>query len=248
MASDWLCCQPIRCHIWKSLSTISMWNFLSNPGSRKIKILFMIELMLVIDMTILSTLYDRNENIQSVTLMQCGERKKKIYQTVQTVTLEQNGHHFADSISLQWCHNGRHDLSNHQPHHCLLNRLFRRRSKKTSKLCVTGLCAGYSPGTGEFPAQMASNAENVSIWWRRHVLIYFPVRKCFMFIHISLKFVPKGPTDKKINKILASDQHWNVFVLKQEETISWTNDDPVHQYIIFLFLFVKINKKLLMWQ
>ena len=24
-------------------------------------------------------------------------------------------------------------------------------------------------GTGEFPAQMASNAENVSIWWRHHV-------------------------------------------------------------------------------
>ena len=40
------------------------------------------------------------------------------------------------------------------------------RSKKTSKLRVTGLCAGNSPGTGEFPAQMASNEKNVSIWWR----------------------------------------------------------------------------------
>ena len=28
--------------------------------------------------------------------------------------------------------------------------------------------AGNSPGTGEFPAQMANNAENVSIWWRHH--------------------------------------------------------------------------------
>ena len=55
---------------------------------------------------------------------------------------------------------------------CLLNRLFRRRSKKTSKLCVTGLCAGNSPGTGEFPAQMASNGENVSIWWRHHEMFY----------------------------------------------------------------------------
>ena len=60
--------------------------------------------------------------------------------------------------------------SNHQSHDCLLYRLFRRRSKKTSKLCVTGLCAGNSPGTGEFPAQMASNAENVSIWWRHHYM------------------------------------------------------------------------------
>ena len=30
------------------------------------------------------------------------------------------------------------------------------------------LCAGNSSGTGEFPAQMVSNAENVSIWWRYH--------------------------------------------------------------------------------
>ena len=65
--------------------------------------------------------------------------------------------------SLQWRHNGRDGVSNHQPHDCLLNRLFRRRSKKTSKLRVTGLCAGNSPVTGEFPAQIASNAENVSI-------------------------------------------------------------------------------------
>ena len=71
-------------------------------------------------------------------------------------------------FTLQWRHNGRDGISNHQSHDCLLNRLFRGRSKKTSKLRATGLCAGNSPGTGEFPAQMASNAENVSIWWRHH--------------------------------------------------------------------------------
>ena len=70
--------------------------------------------------------------------------------------------------TLRWRHNGRDSVSIHQPRDCLLNRLFRRRSKKTSKPRVTGLCAGNSPWTGEFPAQMASNAENVSIWWRHH--------------------------------------------------------------------------------
>ena len=70
--------------------------------------------------------------------------------------------------TLRWRHNGCDSVSNHQLHHCLLNRLFRRRSKKTSRLRVTGLCVGNSPGTGEFPAQMASNAENVFIWWRHH--------------------------------------------------------------------------------
>ena len=70
--------------------------------------------------------------------------------------------------ALQWRHNGRNGVSNHQPRDCLLNRLFRRRSKKTPKLRVTGLCVGNSPVTGEFPTLMASNAENVSIWWRHH--------------------------------------------------------------------------------
>ena len=54
---------------------------------------------------------------------------------------------------LQWRHNGPDGVSNHQPHDCLLKRLFGRRSKKTSKLRVTGLCAGNSPITGEFPPQ-----------------------------------------------------------------------------------------------
>ena len=66
--------------------------------------------------------------------------------------------------ALEWRHNGHDGVSNHLPNHCLLNRLFTRRSKKTSKLRVTGLCAGNSPVTGEFPAQMAINAGNVSIW------------------------------------------------------------------------------------
>ena len=76
---------------------------------------------------------------------------------------------YTNASSLQWRHNGRDSVSTHQPHDCLLNRLFRRRSKKTSKLRVTGLCAGNSPGTGEFPAQMASDVENVSSRWRHHV-------------------------------------------------------------------------------
>ena len=72
------------------------------------------------------------------------------------------------SPALQWRHNERHSVSNHQPRDCLFNCLFRRRSKKTSKLRVTGLCEGNSPWTGEFPAQRTSKAENVSIWWRHH--------------------------------------------------------------------------------
>ena len=70
--------------------------------------------------------------------------------------------------ALQWRHNKRDGVSNLQCHDCKLKRLFRCRSKKTSKLRVTGFCAGDSPVTGELPAQRASNAGNVSIWWRHH--------------------------------------------------------------------------------
>ena len=74
---------------------------------------------------------------------------------------------------LQWLHNRRDGVSNHQPHDCLLNCLFRHRSQITSKFRVTGLCEGNSPVTGEFPAQRASNPKNVSIWWRHHALCDF---------------------------------------------------------------------------
>ena len=68
-----------------------------------------------------------------------------------------------------------HDgVSYHRRHDYLLNCLFRRRSKKTSKLHATGLCEGNSPVTGKFPAQRASNAENVPIWWRLHAVIGRP--------------------------------------------------------------------------
>ena len=76
----------------------------------------------------------------------------------------------SDLSTSQWRHNGRDSVSNHQPHDCLFNRLFRRISKTTSKLRVTGFCVVNSPETGEFPAQMTSYAEHVSIWWCHYEL------------------------------------------------------------------------------
>ena len=46
-----------------------------------------------------------------------------------------------------------------QPHHCLLNRLQIKEKIKTLR---------HWPLCGDFPTQMSSNAENVSIWWRVH--------------------------------------------------------------------------------
>ena len=58
------------------------------------------------------------------------------------------GMRFKPIGQLQWRHNERYGVSNHQPHDGLLNCLFRRRSKKISELRVTGLCVGNSPVTG----------------------------------------------------------------------------------------------------
>ena len=74
-------------------------------------------------------------------------------------------------FSLHWRHNERDGFSNHWRLNCVLNRLFRRRSKKTSTLRVASLGEGNSPVIGWFPAQRASNSENVSIWWRHYVPI-----------------------------------------------------------------------------
>ena len=73
--------------------------------------------------------------------------------------------------TLQWRHNERDGVSNHRHLECLLNRLCRRRFKKTSKLRVTGLGEENPPVTSGFPSHKASNAENVSIWWRHYVLL-----------------------------------------------------------------------------
>ena len=44
--------------------------------------------------------------------------------------------------------------------------------RKHQKRRVTGLCVGISPMTGEFPAQMTSNAENVSILMTSSCRVY----------------------------------------------------------------------------
>ena len=68
------------------------------------------------------------------------------------------------NITLEWRHNERDGVLNHPRLDYLLNRLFRRWSKKASKLRITGVGEGNPPVTGEFPPQKASDAENGSIW------------------------------------------------------------------------------------
>ena len=90
--------------------------------------------------------------------------------------------------SLRWRHNDHDGVSNDQPHGCLLNRLFRRRSKKTSKLRVTGLCVGNSPGPvnsphkGPVPRKMFP-FDDVIMWWSDLTVPVENVRNLFSFLY-----------------------------------------------------------------
>ena len=75
-----------------------------------------------------------------------------------------------ETNTLQWRHNGRDDVPNHKPHDCLFNRLYRRISKKNFKTPRHWPLCGNSPVTCEFPVEMTSNAEIVSIGWRHYEL------------------------------------------------------------------------------
>ena len=159
---------------------------------------------------------------------------KSLYDSNVTDSCSTNPHHRCIDVSLQWRQNGRNGVSNNQPHDCLLNRLFRRRSKKTSKLRVTGLCAGNSPVTGEFPAQMASNTENVSIWWRHHVCLSQGIQLiishlCFRYWHSA------GPCGLTTNHYLS--QRWHILLMHICVTQSqWIN------VVTFVYLTVVSNK------
>ena len=59
--------------------------------------------------------------------------------------------YFVDCSSSQWRHDERDGVSNRRRPDCLLNRLFRRRSRKTWKLRVTDLCEGNPLVSDGFP-------------------------------------------------------------------------------------------------
>ena len=79
---------------------------------------------------------------------------------------------------LRWRHNGHDSVSNPSLTIVYSTVYSGADQRKHQSSRVTGLCAENSPGTGEFPAQMTSNAENVSIWWRHHDIELTLTQRC----------------------------------------------------------------------
>ena len=112
------------------------------------------------------------------------------------------------SESLQWRHNERDGVLNHRRLDCLDSRLFRRKSQKTSKLRVTGLCEGNSPVTGEFPSQRASNAEHVSIWWGHHGSTILLLTKVQLILEVLLYVLLFKAHIKSLNDVVIHRHMW----------------------------------------
>ena len=70
---------------------------------------------------------------------------------------------------LQWRHNERDGVSNHRRLDCLIAQLFVQALDQRKHQSSVSLA--FVRGTGGFPSQRTSNAENVFIWWRHHVPI-----------------------------------------------------------------------------
>ena len=91
-------------------------------------------------------------------------------------------------------HNERHGVLYHEYLDCFVNRLFRHKSKKISKLYITGLCGGGGgggggnpPETGVFNSQGASNTEHISSWLRHRVFMTISIHLRNYFSALSLE-------------------------------------------------------------
>ena len=123
--------------------------------------------------------------------------------------------------SLQWRHNGRDGVSNHQTHHCLLNRLFRRRSKKTSKLRVAGLCAENSPGTGDCPHE----------WPVKRKM--FPFDDVIMFLFLLNKNTCYVTMNTRLSVLVGFDCYKNMLQLHKNQSNLFINTTTLNLWQLF---------------
>ena len=124
--------------------------------------------------------------------------------------------YFGVCITLRWRHNGRDSVSNHQPHHCLLNRLFRRSSKKYQSSASLAFVRGIhrwpvkSPHKGTVTRKM------------------FPFHDVIMWTHMNcISTNTKQSTAKlfveSIDRIYTFPQKLCIFILEQWRLVtpSW---------------------------
>ena len=96
------------------------------------------------------------------------------------------------------------------------------------------LC-GELTGTGEFPAQMASNAENVSIWWRHHEILqlYISYSMCQPLYMLTLSTEIHG---------------WRCAILTDGSVIHVSTAWTLHRFILVFYWYCLIYMHVLSQQ
>ena len=87
---------------------------------------------------------------------------------------------------LRWRHDLCDGVSNHRRLDCLLDRLFRRRSKKTSRFHVNGLCEGNPPVTGGFPNPPVDSPQKGQLRGKCFYLMTSSLQKAFPYHEVTI--------------------------------------------------------------
>ena len=160
-----------------------------------------------------------------------------VFQSPITVCVIWVSIHYRDTVlSLQWRHNEQDYVSNHQPHDCLLNCLFGRGSKRTSKLRVTGLCVGNSPGPVNSPHKwpvtrkmfpfddvimvLGFACKAIWLWIKGNLCTNGSRAQSWTWIR-SYKLMEKGMNNSEIKYRLNAYNSWHTVPVPYSRAVPW---------------------------
>ena len=165
--------------------------------------------------------------------------------------------HCPEHMPLWWRHNDRDGVLNHQSHETVYSR---RRSKKTSKFRDTGLFEGNSPVIGEFPAQRASDAENVFVMHEHNehtrvfridnlppFVIFHPQNLYVGVIKLLKEKINTTECDLKTFDVQCAHFQFDWSVIKIKNLVVCTGIMPLFSDEIFHLCVVYIVKSYLEW-
>ena len=133
---------------------------------------------------------------------------------------------YCTKIALQWRHNKRDSVSNHRHLDCLLSRLFRHRSKKSSKLHVTGLCERNHRWPMDSP-HIGPVTRNT-----------FPFDDVIMVQNVNLKGSPKNrPICLRLNEL---DFSWYHLGVERYQFIQPSNEVYGSVYLKFSYSIIHL--------
>ena len=116
------------------------------------------------------------------------------------------------------------------------------------------LCREFT-GTGEFPAQTASNAENVSIWWRHHgcrSLPLIPYVRLIVYVMFSKAGSKLAPSQWATSLQSNTVSHW--LGANLESTLCWhvlqrkATGISQSKFLIFVVLLGSLSQHLVQFQ